>query len=139
MLPAMAQSALPSPSVRAPRYLPLSRFRALIGIQWLGRGCQHRRTGNADRGDLRLQGALHYATSKPDGAPLKMLDVSMLNAMGSQPMIGLCAGSSITPPSNSLRRLNYLNANCSRRCAERLASSAVRNCATSVVSRFQSP
>ena len=39
-----------------------------------------------------FEGELVFDTSKPDGTPRKLLDVSLLNSLGFQPMIGLREG-----------------------------------------------
>ncbi len=40
------------------------------------------RTRGADPADRRLRGAIRYDTSKPDGTPRKLLDVSLVNSLG---------------------------------------------------------
>jgi hypothetical protein len=76
-------------------------FTSLATAAWLGRrsgfdpnlscssSCPRRRASSADQG---VRGEIVQDTSKPDGTPRKLMDVSRLSALGWKARIGLREG-----------------------------------------------
>ncbi len=62
------------------------------GQHRLGRGSYHSRAGSHDQGSCRLFGELEFDSTKPDGTPRKLCDVSRLHSLGWRHKTGLAEG-----------------------------------------------
>jgi len=78
--------------------LPLTRYREITAPQMshvnagTGVDCTIRELAETIRNVVGFEGSLHFDTSKPDGAPRKLMDSSKLQSTGWQPELNLREG-----------------------------------------------